>query len=106
MTQTPTIGTNRQPPNLNPSPKTRFRESGDNISKHKALLEMREFDRAIDYAFMQYQADLAARCADANGAMAMGLKLCGAHEFVQTLRTLTEVAKVLPVPQDDNLRHS
>lgn len=105
MPETPslTIGTRR--PNLNPTPKHRFRESGDNISKHRALLEQREFDRAIDFTMLEYQLQASARVQDANGALALGYKILGIQEFVSMLKTLSEIAPPPPRTADANLDH-
>lgn len=105
MANTPSlqIGLNR--PVINPSPKHRFRESGDNISKHRALLEMREFDRALDFAVLQYTLQASSRVGDANGAVALGYKLLGVQEFIATLKTLSEVVPVPTQTVNENLDH-
>ena len=91
----------------NPSPKTRFQESIDNISKHRDLIEMREFQRASDFAMLQYQLELAnAANGNVNLAAAAHMKLCGAQEFLLVLRNLGE-SFTLPTGGGDtgNLRH-
>lgn len=105
MAQTPPLTIGAQRPNFNPTPKFRFRESGDNISKHRALLEQREFDRAIDFALLQYQLEAASQVKDANGACALGYKILGVQEFVQTLKTLSEISPMPPRVPDQNLDH-
>jgi hypothetical protein len=93
----------KAPPSLNPSPKQRFRESADNISRHKSMLETREFERGIDFALMEYQAQLAIRVTDQYTAMSAGLKMQGALEFIQTLKTLTENRTITVTTPTDNL---
>lgn len=95
----------KAPPVFNPSPKNRFRESGDNISKHRALLEMREFDRALDFAQLQYTLQASSRVTDANGALALGYKLLGVQEFISTLKTLSEQQIVPNQTVAENLDH-
>jgi hypothetical protein len=88
------------------SPKQRFQLSGDNVSKHRDLISSREFERAVDFAVHQYSVDLASTCTDANHAMAVGLKLAGAHEFLTILKNLALTASVSERPQkNDNLNH-
>lgn len=93
-------------PNLNPSPKQRFMQSPDNISKHRELVESREFQRALDYATLEYQL-LLAREVQANPQMAggQGFKLTGATEFTAVLRTLSEMPRLDRVIPQDNLQH-
>lgn len=75
----------------NPSPKKRFQESVDNVSKHRDLIQTREFERAIDFALLQYQANLAqVDLANFNLAASCHLRMLGAQEFVQVLRMLGE----------------
>lgn len=97
--------TGRQPivaPNLNPTPKERFRSSPNNISEHRALVESRPFDRAIDFAKAQYSLDLAKGCRDNNTALANGWKIQGMEEFCSILKTLSEhVTYAAPVPTDN-----
>ena len=92
-------------PNFTPSPKLRFRLSGDNIKKHHELLELREFDRALDFAMLEYQHQLALNTRDANGACEAGYKMKGVQEFVYLLKTLSEEQKVNPVIVPSNLDH-
>lgn len=89
-----------------PLPKVRFQESKDNVTKHRDLVASREFERAIDYALLQYQASLAATVTqDFNGMASMGLRLMGAQEFVRTLRMLAESASLPDTKVTDNLNH-
>lgn len=80
-------------PNVNPSPKARFQSVAQNITAHRAMLERDSFDKATDAAMLQYSADLATQNRDGNCAMAMGFKLQGAMEFLQTLKLLAEVGQ-------------
>lgn len=75
----------------NPNPKTRFQESTDNIKKHRDLIQLREFERACDYALLQYSSRLQEETnGNLNSAAAAHLRMTGAHEFLATLRNLAE----------------
>lgn len=88
---------------VNASPKTRFQESGQNLSKHRSLVESTEFQKALDVAMLQYNAELASKCTDANAAMRLGLCILGAQEFVAVLKNLG-VTPVAPTRKpSDNL---
>jgi hypothetical protein len=77
----------------NPQPKARFQESSQNISKHRDMVESTEFQRACDFALLQYTALMTQTALDNfNIAAACHFKLAGAQEFILTLRTLAESA--------------
>lgn len=78
-------------PITNPTPKARFQESGDNISKHRDMIGSKEFQRGCDSALLQYQAVLGLRTTDMATAAANQFKLLGAQEFLQELRLLAEM---------------
>ena len=85
----------------NASPKTRFMASNDNITKHRNLVDSREFERAADFAMMEYTAQLAQR--ESNSAI-VGLKIVGALEFLKEFRLLSEKPEIKPLPKvSDNL---
>ena len=91
-------------PNPNPSPKARFQSVQGNIAAHKLLLEHAHLERSLDFAMLEYQAQLATRITDPNSAMAAGSKLQGALEFLQTFKLLAETGPVLLARKDvDNL---
>lgn len=94
------------PPAINPTPKQRFQESPDNISKHKALLENRELQRAIDFSLAEYSAQLALTVSEnPNLATVAGLKSTGVHEFLMTFKMLaTNPPKPVHTPSQ-NLDH-
>jgi len=75
----------------NPLPKARFQESQDNISKHRDLIQTKEFQRASDYALLQYAARLQQETdGNLNAAAAAHLRMTGAQEFLATFRNLGE----------------
>lgn len=84
--------------------------SPDNITKHREMVDSREFERAIDFGLMQYQQRLAFTLADetnSNAAAAAALKMKGAMEFVTELRMLGEAPRPIPTPaRGDNLNHN
>lgn len=88
------------------SPKGRFLQSNDNVSRHRAMLESREFERASDFSMVQYCAFIAESVKDANTACSAGFKLQGAFEYANTFRMLGEQPKMpAPVAKNDNLDH-
>ena len=96
-----------QPPQaapLNPSPKARFQQAPDNISKHRALVDSKEFQRACDFALLQYQAELSQRIVDGTNAAANYFRMLGAQEFIQTMRLLSESTPRVTVVDPDNLK--
>ncbi len=92
---------------INLSPKARFQQSNDTISRHRAMLETREFERASDTAVIQYAALIAETVKDANSAVAAGFKLQAVFEFLHTMRNLGEQPpKIVSAPITQNLNHS
>lgn len=83
-----------QQPITNPSPRDRFQLSGENISKHRNLVDSNEFQRAIDFAMLEYASIVAMQVKEANSAAASGLRILGAHEFVHILRNLSEKTEI------------
>lgn len=92
----------------NPSPKKRFQESVDNVKKHRDLIQLREFDRAADFALLQYMAQLGQETdGNLNAAAAAHLRLAGAREFLWTFRNLGESVEFIPRRvETPNLDHS
>ncbi len=74
----------------NPTPKARFQQSGTAISDHRHLVDSTPFIQAADFAMLEYQRKLVMQATDQYAAMATGLKLQGALEFLQQLRMLAE----------------
>lgn len=106
MQTTQPIASTPKPPNLNPLPKSRFRESPNNISEHRTMVESRPFARAVDFALLQYQALVTQTVSEnPNLASVAGFKLTGAAEFVQTLKTLSEEIRIAPRAEVANLDH-
>lgn len=93
-------------PVKNPTPRNQFRESADNISKHRKLVDSPEFVRAVHFALLEYQAMMASQTKDGNSAVACGFRNQGAIEFVGVLRTLAESESPFPPIVDRNLNHS
>lgn len=91
---------------VNPSPKTRFMQSPDNVSKHKALVDSREFQRGCDFSLLQYQAALSQQPADFQAGAGNYFKLLGAQEFIQTFKLLAESPQLPKVVDRDNLTQS
>ena len=57
----------------NPSPKSRFQENPQNVTKHRELLELPQLQRSLDAAMLQYQAALTNNMpSDLSGASAVG----------------------------------
>lgn len=95
-------------PIANPSPKARFLESNVNISDHRKMVDSVAFQRACDFATLEYTALISNQNRDMNACAGTALKLQGALEFLQTFRLLSE--KPLPpvsrVLTPDNLNHA
>lgn len=93
-------------PNLAPTPKFRFRESPNNISEHRTMIESRPFQRAIDFALLNYQLAVAQTVTDnpQNAAYA-GLKMAGVQEFLFMLKTLSEEPRIVRTVKEENLDH-
>lgn len=91
----------------NPLPKTRFQETDKNVTKHRDLIGSDNFQRAIDFALLQYQAQVALEPLNGNfnAAAAAHFRQLGALEFVQTLRLLAESPTPRSVSNTDNLDH-
>jgi hypothetical protein len=96
----------------NPTPKARFQGSTNNITAHRKMVELPEFDRGIDFAklqYLQYLTDTApadlmsqnylAACA------ACFQRVMGMNEFVSVLRNLSETPTLPPKVGSDNLTH-
>lgn len=71
------------------------------------MMETREFERGLDFALMEYQAQLAMECSANPLQMGgvTGLKLTGAHEFIQTLKLLSEKPSISRPVVTQNLDH-
>lgn len=94
-------------PVVNPSPKTRFQESGQNVGSHRDMVDSTVFQRAIDFAVMEYTRQLATDTARTSGNAAInGFKQAGALEFIDVLRNLSESPQpVAPPAQIPQLNH-
>ncbi len=91
------------------SPKTRFGLSDQNISRHRTMVDQPEFQRACDYAMLHFaQALSLTNLSEEERTMgAAGLKLRGAHEFMEIFKNLSEKPKnIVPIPRTDNLNHA
>jgi hypothetical protein len=91
---------------VNPSPKARFQESADNQSKHRQMLDTREFQRAADYSFMEYCQQTASQIRDGNSAMAAGFRILGAAELLSTMQLLAEIPRPVSVVKSATLEES
>jgi hypothetical protein len=86
-------------------PRFRFQANQQYLSAHRDFLATPMFERAIDAALLQYQAELSQGCKDQYSAMAMGLRLLGAQELVQKLWDLGIVPERPTPNKSDNLDH-
>lgn len=91
---------------INPSPKTRFQQSADNIKKHRELVDSNEFQRGCDFALLQYQTKLASQQVDGQLAAASHFKVLGVLEFLQEFRFLSETIPTVVAKDRDNLNQS
>jgi hypothetical protein len=88
------------------SPRQRFQQSGDNISKHRALVDNNDFNRAIDCAVNQLSIQLASNMPDSQAGMIAGFKLAGAQEFIAILKGLAETTPAPQATAIKNLNHN
>jgi hypothetical protein len=72
-------------------------ESSQSVSKHRELVTSSDYQRGCDFAMLQYTAALANQTNSADTAMVAGLKIRGAHEFLEVMKTLGETIK-MPAP--------
>jgi hypothetical protein len=93
-------------PLTNPQPKQRFQNSGDNVSRHRDMIDSTEFQRAADFGMLQYAAYLGSQVSDGNSAMAVGFQLKGAHDFLMTLRNISEAPALPARIPSSNLDHT
>ena len=90
----------------NPSPKQRFIESKDLVSKHRDLVASSQFQMAADLALLEYQRQLSMTPFDNyNACAAAHMRMTGAQEFLQQFRNLAET--VVPPKREvgGNLDH-
>lgn len=90
------------------SPKARFLENPQNPTKHRDLLEVPQLQKSLDAAMLQYEAVLCANMgSNMEAASSVGLRILGAHEFLNIFRVLAEtpVEGTSRVPQNANLNH-
>jgi hypothetical protein len=89
---------------INPTPKSRFQSSPDNVAKHRKLLELPELQRALDYALMSYSNRVSLEIKDGNSAMVAGAKQLAVHEFITEFKSLAETPPPASARKDlDNL---
>jgi hypothetical protein len=84
-------------PLLNASPKYRFMQNSRAVSQHRDMIASTVFQHATDFALLQYQTILAQNTKGPDDATLAGLKLRGAHEFLETLTMMAETPR-MPAP--------
>jgi hypothetical protein len=93
------------PYNPNKTPKQRFVEMSQWIGEHRQMVDSVAFTRGCDFAMLQFQADVTSNITDGTGAGSAGLRMQGAQQFLQILRTLSETSTPSIRRPDDNLQH-
>lgn len=92
------------PFNPNPSAKSRFQESSDNIRKHQAMIQLGEFQRALDFATLEYARILAEKSVTPQSSAEAAVSNRAVHEFIIVLKYLGEKAMPFSAPKIvDNL---
>ena len=86
-------------PLANPTPAQRFRDAPDNIRKHRDMIDSHEFQRAADFAMLEYQVRLT-MSANPAPADVIGQRITGALEFLQVMRFLGEVPQPVAPRRD------
>lgn len=92
----------------NPTPRARFQELPKRITDHRELIADPAFEVAADYAMLNYVSQLAPKGASTpnfNDYAVLGVKVCGALEFLQEMRLLAESKTIAVSNNNDNLRH-
>lgn len=84
------------PPKINLTPKQRFCEVPDYISKHRDLVDSATFQRACDFAMLEMTRQLSDTADSVNSSVPAALMLRGAHEFLKVFRDLSEKPQDLP----------
>lgn len=87
------------------TPVQRFQTSPDNLSKHRKLVDSPEFQRALDFAMLDWSMEIAATVSDANSALRAGFALAGAVQFMDRLKTLAETPKPPSPPVQHGINH-
>jgi hypothetical protein len=88
------------------APKVRFQSSGDNVSRHREMVDSTPFQRGTDFALLQLSIVLGQTVQDDESARNAGYKLAGAVEYLAQLRMLSEPpVRPVPMPSNDNLIH-
>ena len=94
---------------VNPTPKTRFLKNEAIVKKHNDMVFSDTFQNSLDFALMEFQAQLALEKSDGpnffNECAAAHLRFKGALQFVNTLKTLGRVPEQAPARIDGNLDH-
>ncbi len=88
-----------------PYPKIRYQAPKDAVTTHRDLVASAVFERAIDFALLQYAAELSNADLNLNAMAGVALRQRGAQEFVRVLRNLAESQTITSVRVDDNLQH-
>lgn len=96
---------NLVPFNPNKTPKQRFTEMSQWVGEHRTMVDSVAFTRACDFAMLQFQKSVTASITSGEGAGAAGLKMQGAQQFLDILKTLSETSAPTSVRPDDNLKH-
>lgn len=88
-------------PVYNPRPKARFAESDQSVTKHRDMVTDRTFERAADFALLEYLEEL---CTKEQNPAFIGLRMMGAREFLKTMKLLAEKEELRPIAKiQDNL---
>lgn len=93
----------------NPSPKSRFQDTPSRVTKHRDMIASTEFELAADFGMLHYVGQLASGVNPTNPTFndyaVIGVKVCGALEFLQSMRLLAESRPPIQVQTTDNLDH-
>src|SRR5437867_13267220 len=93
-------------PIINPSPKARFMESGQSISKHREMVQSNEVQRALDYGLLEFQRQVLDGLTNLNEAAGAALRIQGALQFAHLLKTLAESVRAPSIVPSGNLDHA
>lgn len=91
-----------QPQNpLTASPKQRFMQNASNVATHRAIVQSPDFQRSLDSALLNYTQKMSK--VSGQQAAISSLKIAGAVEFIEELKTLAEATRLPETKPQDNL---
>lgn len=91
--------------NYNPSPKSEFVKSNDNVAAHKRLVEDPQMSWSLHVALLEMSRRLCngAPADNMGGCAAAHLRMLGAQDLIEVFLNLAETEQAAPLRDDLNL---